>query len=97
MAFLEEPRLAGVPPGSLRFFELQRAIIQERPLMREIYALWYDAMLADAASVPGDPEAGELLELGSGGSFLQGGERVGAKPYPLSVPQHGGHAETIDR
>lgn len=71
MAFLEEPRLAGVPPGSERFFELQRQIIQERPLMREVYGLWYAALLEDEASVPGDPSAGDLLELGSGGSFLK--------------------------
>lgn len=71
MAFLQEPRLVGVPPGSQRFFELQRQIIQERPLMREIYGLWYARLLKDEASVPGDPDAGVLLELGSGGSFLK--------------------------
>lgn len=71
MALLEEPRLRGVPPGSRRFFELQRQIIQERPLMREVYRLWYETLLADERSVPGDPEAGALLELGSGGSFLE--------------------------
>ena len=71
MAFLEEPRLAGVPPGSERFFALQREIIQERPLMREIYALWYDALLEDAASVPESAAGCAALELGSGGSFLK--------------------------
>ncbi len=71
MAFLEEPRLRGVPPGSQRFFELQRQIIQERPLMREVYGLWYQKLLADERSVPGDPEKGDLLELGSGGSYLK--------------------------
>lgn len=69
MAFLEEPRLRGVPPGSPRFFELQRRLIQERPLLRDIYDLWYRKLLDDERSVPG--EGGELLELGSGGSFLE--------------------------
>jgi hypothetical protein len=71
MAFLEEPLLRGVPPGSLRFFELQRRIIQERPLMRAVYERWYHLLLEDESTVPGDPGAGELLELGSGGSTLK--------------------------
>jgi SAM-dependent methyltransferase len=71
MAFLEEPRLRGVEAGSSRFFELQRQIIHERPLMRGVYDLWYRQLLQDERSVPGDPEAGGLLELGSGGSYLK--------------------------
>ena len=71
MAFLEEPRLRGVEPGEPQFFELQRQIIRERPLMREVYELWYRLLLDDERSVPGDPESGGLLELGSGGSYLQ--------------------------
>lgn len=71
MTFLEEPRLRGVAPGTLEFFELQRQIIQERPLMRGVYELWYRALLEDAASVAGDPAQGALLELGSGGSTLK--------------------------
>ncbi len=71
MALLEEPRLRGVAPGSKQFFELQRRIIDERPLMRALYGEWYARMLADEATVPGGPENGLLLELGSGGSFLK--------------------------
>jgi SAM-dependent methyltransferase len=71
MAFLEEPRLRGVPPGSPRFFELQRQIIRERPLMSEVYSLWYRKLLQDESSVPGDVGSGALLELGSGGSMLK--------------------------
>ena len=71
MAFLEEPLLRGVAPGSKRFFELQRRIIRERPLMRSVYELWYRLLLEDECSVPGEPDAGLLLELGSGGSTLK--------------------------
>ena len=71
MAFLEEPRLHGIEPGSPRFFELQRQIIQERPLMREAYEVWYQRLLEDERSVPGEPGARDLLELGSGGSYLK--------------------------
>jgi SAM-dependent methyltransferase len=70
MAFLGEPRLRGVEPGSKRFFDLQRDIIRERPLMREVYAQWYARLLEDERSVPPECE-GDLLELGSGGSILK--------------------------
>ena len=70
MAFLGEPRLHGVEPGSKRFFELQREIIRERPLLRENYGLWYAKLLEDERSVPAECP-GDLLELGSGGSGLQ--------------------------
>jgi SAM-dependent methyltransferase len=71
MAFLEEPLLRGVAPGSPRFFELQRRIIHERPLMRAVYQQWYRLLLEDERSVPGEPSQGALLELGSGGSTLE--------------------------
>jgi SAM-dependent methyltransferase len=69
MTWLEEPRLCGAAPGTPEFFAIQRQIIQERPLLRGIYEQWYQALLADEASVPGDQ--GVLVELGSGGSWLQ--------------------------
>lgn len=71
MTWLEEPRLRDAAPGTRSFFEIQRRIIQERPLLRGIYEQWYRALLADEASVPGRPDQGVLLELGSGGSWLQ--------------------------
>ena len=71
MAFLAEPRLRGVEPGTRSFFEIQRGIIQERPLLHGVYQQWYRALLADEASVPGPPDAGALVELGSGGSLLR--------------------------
>ncbi len=71
MAFLEEPLLRGAVPGTRQFFELQHRIIAERPLLRGIYEQWYRALLADEASVPGNPDDGALLELGSGGSLLR--------------------------
>jgi len=70
VAFLGDPRLHGVAPGSPEFFALQRRIIRERPLVSEVYEIWYDKLLEAAASVPGDPGEG-LLELGSGGSYLK--------------------------
>jgi SAM-dependent methyltransferase len=71
MGLLDEPRLRGVAPGTQRFFEIQRQIIEERPLLRGIYEHWYRALLADEATVPGRPDEGALVELGSGGSLLR--------------------------
>lgn len=71
MKLLDEPRLRGVPVGSARFFELQRQIIRERPLIRRIYDVWYQRLLDDERSVPGDPDEHVVLELGSGGGYIQ--------------------------
>ena len=71
MAWLEEPRLRGAVPGTPGFFEIQRQIIVERPLLRGIYEQWHRALLEDEASVPGRPDEGALVELGSGGSLLR--------------------------
>ena len=69
------PRGAPARGGSARLRTLLRrcseTIIQERPLMRAIYDLWYDALLEDAASVPQSAASLAALELGSGGSFLK--------------------------
>jgi SAM-dependent methyltransferase len=70
VSFLKEPRLIGVPVGSLAYFRLQRELIQERPLLKYCYDIWYREMVAangGKAFVPG-----ETLELGSGGSLLAG-------------------------
>jgi SAM-dependent methyltransferase len=66
--FLSEPSLAGIAVGSPEFFSRQKAIIRERPLLKQCYDDWYRRILADVRSVPAN---GELLELGSGGSCLK--------------------------
>jgi SAM-dependent methyltransferase len=71
MSWLAEPRLRGVQSGTRSFFEIQRRIIQERPLLRGIYAQWYAQLLADEASVPAGAGSAALVELGSGGSWLK--------------------------
>lgn len=65
---LKEPRLIGVPVGSTEYFRLQRALIQERPLLKYCYDVWYRAMVRANRNAPFLP--GETLELGSGGSLL---------------------------
>jgi len=71
MGWLDEPQLRGVAPGTRSFFEIQRRIIQQRPILRAIYEQWYRELLADEATVPRRPEGGALVELGSGGSLLR--------------------------
>ena len=68
MAWLEEPRLRGAAPGTRGFFEIQRRIIQERPLLRGIYEQWYRALLEDGAGLAG--VAKPALVLASTGAVL---------------------------
>jgi len=67
-AFLKEPSLKGLSPGSPEFFTIQKKLIFQRPLLKYCYDDWYHRLLADAATVPAP---GTLLELGSGGSYLK--------------------------
>ena len=68
MSWLKEPQLQGQTPGTARFFATQKAIIQQRPLLKWCYDDWYARLQADARSVAGP---GLLVELGSGGSCLK--------------------------
>lgn len=68
LGFLKEPSLKGIPVGSPEFFARQKALIEERPLLKSCYDDWYSRLLADVNSVPA---RGILLELGSGGSRLK--------------------------
>src|SRR5947208_10657737 len=67
---ITHPRLAGVELGSLDFFEAQRQLIREKPLVRLCYDLWYSRLLADADSVP-NANGLAVVELGSGSSYLK--------------------------
>ncbi len=67
-SLLQEPSLTHLKVGSPEFFQRQKELIQERPLLRSCYAEWYGKLLDDVRSVP---TQGLLLELGSGGSGLK--------------------------
>jgi SAM-dependent methyltransferase len=68
LAYLKEPRLKGLTPGSPQFFTVQRSLIFDRPLIKRCYDDWYRRLLADVRSAPA---RGVILELGSGGSYLK--------------------------
>ncbi len=68
LSWLKEPQLQGQPPGTVKFFATQKAIIHQRPLLKWAYDDWYARLLADARSVI---NPGLLVELGSGGSYLK--------------------------
>ncbi len=68
LIWLREPRLKGLTPGSPAFFEVQRRLILNRPLIKRCYDDWYRRLLGDAHSAP---EGGAIVELGSGGSYLK--------------------------
>ena len=66
--FLKEPSIAKLAVGSPEFFFRQKAMIQERPLLKFCYYDWYTRLIADTRSVS---SSALLLELGSGGSNLK--------------------------
>jgi SAM-dependent methyltransferase len=65
---LKERSLDNLQVGSREFFAAQKRLILSRPLLKWCYDAWYARLLNDARSVPSQ---GELLELGSGGSYLK--------------------------
>lgn len=56
--------------GSLAWFEAQRRMIREKPLIRRCYDIWYTNLLGDADSVPGVQDL-SIVELGSGSSYIK--------------------------
>ncbi len=56
--------------GSERWFEAQRQMLEEKPLVKRCYGLWYQALLDDADSVETVIPDAKLVELGSGSSYL---------------------------
>ncbi|HVX66215.1 MAG TPA: class I SAM-dependent methyltransferase [Bryobacteraceae bacterium] len=67
--WLTHHRLRNAELGSAAWFEAQRALILEKPLIRRCYDLWYRRMLDDCDSVPGP--GGAIVELGSGSGFIK--------------------------
>jgi SAM-dependent methyltransferase len=68
---LLHPRLKNVASGTSEWFEAQRLMLLDKPLVRRCYDLWYERLLADADSVPGPRGAACIVELGSGLSEIK--------------------------
>jgi SAM-dependent methyltransferase len=68
---LLDRRLAGLEMGSAPWFAAQRRMIDDKPLIRRCYDLWYSLLLRDADSVPVKSARCPIIELGSGCSFLR--------------------------
>jgi SAM-dependent methyltransferase len=64
----EDEALLDVDLGSTEWFAIQRRLIASRPLTKAAYDRWYDAMLADVATVD---QPGQVLEIGSGSGFVK--------------------------
>jgi len=65
------PVLRNEITGTAEWFEAQRRMIRQKPLIRRCYALWYEALLQDADSVPEAGRSAAVVELGSGSSFIK--------------------------
>ncbi|GHS93580.1 hypothetical protein FACS1894107_12080 [Planctomycetales bacterium] len=64
---LAHPLLRDLAIDDPRTTELRRRVIVEKPFLRRLYREWYDRLWA---TLP-PSEAGDVLEIGSGGGFLQ--------------------------
>jgi SAM-dependent methyltransferase len=67
--WLADPRTRGVDINAPALLPLRRSLIRDKGFLRKLYQEWYDALVE--ALPPGD---GGILEIGSGGGFLD--ERV---------------------
>ena len=63
---LAHPLTRGLDPDDPRTTELRRSIIQQKPFLRKLYAEWYGEI---CESIPEGDDP--VLELGSGGGFLE--------------------------
>jgi SAM-dependent methyltransferase len=66
LRWLAHPSTRGVDIDDPRLVSLRRRLIREKAFLRRIYQEWYDAI---AAGLPSGH--GPVLELGSGGGFLE--------------------------
>ena len=72
MAFIwAHPLTANLEIGSLKWFEAQRKMVEEKPLVKATYEKWYELMIDDIRSVITSEENYPVLEIGSGSSFLK--------------------------
>jgi SAM-dependent methyltransferase len=67
--WLAEPRTRGIDIDAPSLVPLRRSLIRDKAFLRKIYQEWYDGI---AAALPAGE--GRILEIGSGGGFLD--ERV---------------------
>ena len=64
------PQLKQYEIGTREWFDAQRRMIKNKPLIRRCYDLWYSRLLRDAGSVP-NAQGASIVELGSGSSYIK--------------------------
>ncbi|MCS6934654.1 MAG: class I SAM-dependent methyltransferase [Chitinophagales bacterium] len=70
---LQEPRLKGVNPDSTEFLDLHRTILEQKPMMREVFREFYDTCMRYDRNY--FTAGGKRVEIGAGVSFFK-------KTYP---------------
>ena len=65
------PRLKQYSIGTREWFDAQRRMIKDKPLIRRCYDIWYSRLLRDADSVPVEYRSATIVELGSGSSYIK--------------------------
>ncbi len=66
--FLKETSLLAETVGTEGYFAAQKRLIMQRPLLKRCYDEWYERLRSDVRTVRA---GGDLVELGSGGSYLK--------------------------
>jgi SAM-dependent methyltransferase len=70
-SILVNTRLKGLQVGSSAWFNEQRKMIKEKPLIKRCYDLWYKHLLDDIAKVSKEYQDAAIVELGSGAGYLK--------------------------
>ena len=70
-SFITNPALKGLSMGSKEWFDAQKTLIKEKPLIKRCYDLWYRKLMEDSESVPDRFRKMIVLELGSGSSYIK--------------------------
>ncbi len=68
MSIFTHPYIRGIEIGDASWFEAQRRMIKEKPLIHDCYDFWYDLLRQDVGSVSG---GGAVIELGSGAGYIK--------------------------
>lgn len=84
MSWIQHPLIRGLEMGSGPWFAAQLRMIEDKPLVRRCYDLWYERMLADAGA------ARTIVELGSGACYVK---RIG--PDVITTDVTAGVADAV--
>ncbi|HEY0030656.1 MAG TPA: class I SAM-dependent methyltransferase [Bacteroidia bacterium] len=87
-SYLQEPRLIGVDPDSEEMLQIHSKVLYEKPMMRGVFAEFYDTCIALDKKYFGKSNASRI-EIGAGVSFFK-------KQYPEIISTDIKKADNLD-